>query len=139
MENRLVDALATITSRVHMAENPFNIQIVQKEQPIYRGCESVLLELPDCANWWYAINVPLKDISGYIIISHELYYHLPSRILAKCVNNKEAYHRLREIHDHTSGHDSRVSLYRRVQRAGYYWPNMAQQSTEFQHQCVSCQ
>lgn len=54
----------------------------------------------------------LKDLSSYVIISHELYYHLPSGAMAKCVSDKEAYHKLREIHDRTCGQENRVSLYR---------------------------
>ncbi|GLU03936.1 hypothetical protein SLE2022_211060 [Rubroshorea leprosula] len=113
MENQLADALAIIALRMPMVENPFNIHIVRKEQPIYRGCKSVLLELLDHADW--------------------------REILAMCVSDKEAYHRLREIHDRTCGHTSHVSLYCQVQRGRYYWPHMAQQSIEFQQQCVSCQ
>ncbi|GLT87286.1 hypothetical protein SLE2022_053760 [Rubroshorea leprosula] len=141
MENQLTDALTTIASRVPMAANPFSIQIVQKEQPIYHGCEFVWLELPNRANWRYAIYstllqqksyMPLRDLFGYVIISCKLYYRLPSEILPRCVSDKEAYHRLREIHDRTCGHNNCVNLYHQIQRAGYYWLDMALQSIEFQ-------
>ncbi|GKU96154.1 hypothetical protein SLEP1_g9424 [Rubroshorea leprosula] len=45
MENQLADALATIASRVPMAERPFSIQIVRRVRPIHHNCESVLLDL----------------------------------------------------------------------------------------------
>ncbi|GLT27573.1 hypothetical protein SLA2020_025600 [Shorea laevis] len=60
-----------------MTENPFSVQIVRKEQPIYHGCKSILLELPKRADWWheiysallqYKFDVPLKDLSNYIVI-----------------------------------------------------------------------
>ncbi|GKV36284.1 hypothetical protein SLEP1_g44433 [Rubroshorea leprosula] len=60
-------------------------------------------------------------------------------ILARCVSDKEAYRKRREIHDRTCGHDNHISLYRHIQRAGYYWPDIARQSTKFQQQCISCQ
>ncbi|GLU12574.1 hypothetical protein SLE2022_292400 [Rubroshorea leprosula] len=60
-------------------------------------------------------DIPLKDLSNNIIVFHELYYHLPSGILARCINDKEAYHRLREIHDRVCGHNSRISLCHRIQ------------------------
>ncbi|GLT94101.1 hypothetical protein SLE2022_118600 [Rubroshorea leprosula] len=146
--NRLADALATIALKVPMAKSPFSVQIIRKEQPIYHGCKSTLLNLLDYADWQHAIynallhqesDVPLKDLSGYVIISHELYYRFLSGFLARCVSKKEAYHKLKEIHDRTCGQDNRVSLYRRVQRAGYYWPDMARRATKFQQQCVSYQ
>ncbi|GLU16922.1 hypothetical protein SLE2022_333270 [Rubroshorea leprosula] len=56
-----------------------------------------------------------KNLSGYVIISHELYYCLSSGILARCISDKKAYHRLRKIHDRTCGYDSRISLYHRIQ------------------------
>ncbi|GKV43138.1 hypothetical protein SLEP1_g50471 [Rubroshorea leprosula] len=110
-----------------------------KEQPVYyvsrnlKGAESSILfptksqvvRLPLHRNMrknGHYISMVLSrlkgDLSRYVIISRELNYRLRSEILAKCVNDKEAYHRLREIHNRTCGHDSPVSLYRQVQRAG---------------------
>ncbi|GKV03858.1 hypothetical protein SLEP1_g16100 [Rubroshorea leprosula] len=89
MENRLVGALATIASKVPMIEIPFSVQIAQKEQPVYRSCKSMLLKLPDRANWRHKIysailqqksDIPLKDLPNYILVFLELYYRLPSGI-----------------------------------------------------------
>ncbi|GLU15904.1 hypothetical protein SLE2022_323580 [Rubroshorea leprosula] len=46
-KNWLADALATITSMVPMVENPFSVQVVQKERPLNHTYKSTLLELPD--------------------------------------------------------------------------------------------
>lgn len=128
-----------------MIEDFLSIQIVRREQPIHHSYESVLLKLLDHVDWWYEIynaflwqklDMPLKDLSNYVIISRELYYCLLSDVMTRCVNDKETYCRLREIHDCTYG---RVSLYHRMQREVYYWPNMAQQAIEFQPQCVTYQ
>ncbi|GKV43102.1 hypothetical protein SLEP1_g50437 [Rubroshorea leprosula] len=153
---KLADALAIIASKVPITENPFSFQVIRNEHPIYHGHEFVLPQPPNHVDLRYEIcnallqqrlDVPLKDLSSYVIISCELYYCLSSGLITRCISNEEAYHKLREIHDCTYGQDNCASLYHRIHRInaeecdehqgwrklyeqllahGYYWPSMKQ-------------
>ena len=46
---------------------------------------------------------------------------------------------MKEIHDKTSGSCGEVSLYRKLQRAGFYWPSMGKDADQVQTQCGTCQ
>ena len=61
-----------------------------------------------------------KEIKDYTLISGELYRRLPRGILAHCISIQEAKRRLIEIHEKTCEGGGEISLYRRLQRLGYY-------------------
>ena len=63
----------------------------------------------------------MKD---YTLIEGELYRRLPRGILSRCINEKEEKLRLEELNSQVCGIAEKISLYRRTQRMGYYWPNM---------------
>ena len=65
----------------------------------------------------------LKD---YSMMFGDLYRRLPGGILARCIDEGEAQRRLKEIHEAICGVEHVVSLYRRLERKGYYWPSMKQ-------------
>ena len=44
--------------------------------------------------------------------------------LVQMVGQDEAQRKLKEVHDKTCGSCGEVSLYCRLQRAGFYWPSM---------------
>ena len=46
---------------------------------------------------------------------------------------------MKEIHDKTCGSCGKVSLYCRLQRAGFYWPSMGKDANQVQTQCRTCQ
>ncbi|CAL9012951.1 unnamed protein product, partial [Prunus brigantina] len=77
----------------------------------------------------------LKD---YVIIFGELYRRLPGGVLTRCVGVAEARRRLQEVHDATCSLEPIISLYRRLQRKGYYWPEMKKQAAELQSNCPTC-
>uniref|UniRef100_A0A2N9EJD9 Uncharacterized protein n=1 Tax=Fagus sylvatica TaxID=28930 RepID=A0A2N9EJD9_FAGSY len=64
---------------------------------------------------------------------------LPGGVLARCISLEEAKQRLSEIHEKTCGDGGATSLYRRLQRLGYFWPNMSAEAAEVQSQCPTCQ
>ena len=66
----------------------------------------------------------LKVLKDYALVKEELYRRMPCGVLSRCVGLEEAQRKLKEIHDKTCGSCEEVSLYRRLQRAGFYWPNM---------------
>ena len=46
---------------------------------------------------------------------------------------------MKEIHDKTCGSCGEVSLYRRLQRTGFYWPSMGKDTNRVQTKCEICQ
>ena len=46
---------------------------------------------------------------------------------------------MKEVHDKTCGSCGEVSLYHRLQRAGFYWPSMGKDVDQVQTQCGICQ
>jgi len=58
----------------------------------------------------------------------------------RCVEEKEAKYILEEVHEGICGdHMGAKSLVRKIMRAGYFWPTMLQEATEFVRKCDSCQ
>ena len=47
--------------------------------------------------------------------------------------------RLEELHAQAYGIVEKISLYRRMQRMGYYWPNMNKEAANIQEKCQECQ
>ena len=78
----------------------------------------------------------LKD---YALVKGELYRRMPGGVLSRCVGLEEAQKKLKEIHDKTCGSCEEASLYHRLQRAGFYWPNMGKDVDQVQTQCGTCQ
>ena len=44
--------------------------------------------------------------------------------MSRCVGHKEAQRKLKEVHGKTYGFCCEISLYRRLQKAYFYWPSM---------------
>ena len=81
----------------------------------------------------------LREIKDYTLISGELYRRLLGRVLARCISLEKVKEKLLEVHEKTCGDRGAVSLYRRLQRLGYFWPNMNAEAAEVQSQCPTCQ
>ena len=77
----------------------------------------------------------LKMLKDYALVKEELYRRMPGGILSRCVGLEEAQRKLKEIHDKTCGSCGEVSLCRRLQRAGFYWPSMGKDADQVQIQC----
>ena len=69
----------------------------------------------------------------YTQIEGELYRKLPGGILSRCITEKEGKLKLEELHTQACGVAKKVSLYRRMQRMGYYWP-----AAIIQGKCQEC-
>ena len=62
----------------------------------------------------------IKELKDYILIEGELYRRLLGGILSRCINEKEGKLKLEELHSQVCGVVEKISLYRRMQRMGYY-------------------
>ena len=60
-------------------------------------------------------------------------------MLARCVNLEEVAKRLSEVHERTCYTENEIPLYRRLQRLGYFWPDMKTQASEVQSHCPTSQ
>ena len=81
----------------------------------------------------------LKVLKEYALVRGELYCWLPSGVLSRCVRQEEAQRKLKEVHDKTCGSYGEVNLYRKLQRASFYWPSMGKDADQVQTQCETCQ
>ena len=79
--------------------------------------------------------VNLKTFKDYILVKGELYRRMPEGIFSRCVGHKEAQRKLKEVHGRTCRFYYKISLYRRLQRKGFYWPSMGNDASLVQTQC----
>uniref|UniRef100_A0A2N9G2A5 Integrase catalytic domain-containing protein n=1 Tax=Fagus sylvatica TaxID=28930 RepID=A0A2N9G2A5_FAGSY len=74
----------------------------------------------------------LKVLKDYVLIAGDLYRRLPGGVLERCVNLQEAAKKLIEVHEKCYEFRDGESLYRRLQRLGYFWPSMTREATSLQ-------
>ena len=77
----------------------------------------------------------IKELKDYTLIKGKLYRRLPGGILSKCISEKEGKMRLEELHNQACGIAEKISLYRRIQRMGYYWPDKNKDAAIVQEEC----
>ena len=65
-------------------------------------------------------NDHLKILKSYALMAGELYKKVPGGVLARCLSPGESIKRLKEVHEKSCGPSGSISLYRRLQRLGYY-------------------
>ena len=80
----------------------------------------------------------IKELKDYTLIEGELYRRLPGGILSRCISEEEGKLKLEELHTQAYGITEKISLYRRMQRMGYYWPNMNKEAATIQEKCQEC-
>ncbi|BFG30001.1 hypothetical protein CerSpe_162750 [Prunus speciosa] len=141
--NRYADALATLGSKLSFVEEQPNITVIKKDVSVVEAMfQEELSEAED--DWRKAVKEKMskgsdiKELKDYTIIFGELYRRLPGGILTRCIGITEAQRRLQEVHDATCSLEPVISLYRRLQRKGYYWPEMKKQAAEIQSNCPMC-
>ena len=77
----------------------------------------------------------LKTLKDYTLMKGELYRKMPGGMLSRCVGREEAQRKFKKAHGKTCGFYSEISLCRRLQRAGFYWPCMGKDANLVQIQC----
>ncbi|CAL2231673.1 unnamed protein product [Prunus armeniaca] len=140
--NRYADALATLGSRLSFIDEQPNIAVIKKDTPVVEAmAQEERLEEDD---WRKLVKEKIgkgsniKELKDYAIIFGELYRRLPGGILTRCIGITEAQEKLQEVHEVTCNLEPIISLYRRLQRQGYYWPEMRKQAAEIQANCPKC-
>ncbi|CAL8164018.1 unnamed protein product [Prunus armeniaca] len=140
--NRYADALATLGSKLSFVQEQPNITVIRRGTPVIEAmAQEDMLEDDD---WRKPLKKKLgegssiKDLKDYVIICEELYRRLPGGVLTRCVGVAEARRRLQEVRDATCSLEPVISLDRRLQRKGYYWPEMKRQAAELQSNCPTC-
>ena len=81
----------------------------------------------------------LKVLKDYALVRGELYCRMLGGVLSKCVRQEEAQRKLKEVHDMTCRSCGEVSLYRKLQKVGFYWLSMGKDANRVQTQCGTCQ
>ena len=98
-------------------------------------------------DWWILIRealmkgegaAELKALKDYALVKGELYRRMPGEVLSRCVGWVEAQRKLKDVYDKTCGSCGEVSLYRRLQKVGFYWPSMVKKADQVQTQCGTC-
>ena len=80
----------------------------------------------------------LKTLKDYVLMKGELYCKMLGGILSRCAGHEETQRKLTEVHGRTCGFCGEISLYRRLQRVGFYWPSMGKDEDLVQTQCEAC-
>jgi hypothetical protein len=129
-ENRYADALATLGSQMVFKDEEMDVTICKKIEPITELLKKEFEEpSPDQKDWRVPIKAKLmsptvvadlREIKNYTLISRDLYRRFPAGVLARCISLEEAKEKLLEVHEKTYGDGGAVSLYRRLQRLGYF-------------------
>ena len=137
-ENRYADALATLGSQVSFEGSKVDVTIDKRSMPITDLLREKFKEQNlDIEDWRTPIKAKLmspegvadlKVLKDYVLIASDLYRRLPGGILARCVNLQEAAKKLMEVHEKCCEFKDGISLYRRLQRLGYFWPNMSKEA-----------
>ena len=81
-----------------------------------------------------------RKAARYTLIARELYRRGFSHPLLRCITNNKASYVMKEIHEGTRGyHSGPKTMAARILRAGYFWPTMEQDCTNFVKKCQPCQ
>ncbi|XP_027932817.1 uncharacterized protein LOC114188434 [Vigna unguiculata] len=77
-----------------------------------------------------------KKAARYTLIARELYRRGFNHPLLRCITNDKASYVMKEIHEGTCGyHSGPKPMAARILRAGYFWPTMEQDCTNFVKKC----
>ena len=83
--------------------------------------------------------VEWKIVRDYIFMKGELYCKMPEVILLRFVGCEEAKRKLEEVHSRNCRFYKEISLYCRLKRAGFYWPDMNKEANQVSSRCKACQ
>lgn len=144
--NKHADALATLASRAEIKDDVAEIRVIRKTLratttdliPDHALSEedwrtSIVENLTQPSSW-----TDTRQLEDFTLIEGQLYYRGSGGILAPAISEEEGKVELERIHESTCA-DNDISLYRRIQRQGYFWPSMAKDAARVQRNCPKCQ
>ncbi|XP_026458952.1 uncharacterized protein LOC113359554 [Papaver somniferum] len=145
--NRHADCLATLASKLQFEGLEETLTV--KRRTVESTWLSQYKDTGNC-DWRNSIiqelssslsqgKVSLKTLRSLFILHGMLYHQNPDSSLSRCLGDDEAQLQLNRVHDEICGQMLVVTLYRRLQRLGYYWPEMETQSRLLQKSCSNCQ
>nr|XP_023877949.1 uncharacterized protein LOC111990408 [Quercus suber] len=147
--NCFANALATLRARISFEGTATDVTIIKKPVPTIQVLKEEFFGQPlDQADWRSPIKEALLSPSSkgqlkcfkyYTLVAGELYKKFPGGVLARCLSLNESSKRLREVPEKSCNSGGAISLYKRLQRSGYYWPDMDKQAANIQSQCEKCQ
>ena len=121
-------------ARISFEGTATEVTIIKKPVPAIQGLKEEFFGRPlDQADWRSPVKEvllsplskeQLKCFKDYTLVAGELYRKFSGGVLARCLGLSESGKRLREVHEKSCGSSGTVSLYRHLQRSGYYWPDM---------------
>lgn len=132
-ENKYGDALVTLGAKINLVEEITQVTILQKTKLVILEKEfkheATINETDCCTTIIKVINDPkkslyLKQAKDYCLILGAFSKHMTGGILMKYVHEQEGEKLLNEKHEVSGATKPKVSLYRKIQRTGYYWPDM---------------
>ena len=133
-ENRLADVLAALGSQIMFEGDSTKVEVSKRKKSLIEMLKEKFQEEQCEGDWRILIKealmkeedtAVLKVLKDYALLRRELYRRMLGGVLSRCVGQKEVQRKLKEVHDKTCRSCEEVSLYRRFQRAGFYWPNMS--------------
>ena len=147
-ENRFADVLATLGSQKTFEGDNTRVEVSKRQESIIEVLKERFQEEQCKGDWRISIKealmkeedaVELKALKDYALVKGELYHRMPGGVLSRCVGRAEAQRKLKDVHDKTCGSCGEVSLYRRLQRVGFYWPSIGKEADQVQTQYGTCQ
>jgi len=81
-----------------------------------------------------------QQAARFVLIGDDLYRRGYTRPLLKCLTPDQASYVVRELHEGICGtHSGAQTMVAKVLRAGYYWPTVQGDCTDFVRKCLKCQ
>ncbi|XP_026410327.1 uncharacterized protein LOC113305520 [Papaver somniferum] len=146
--NKHADALATLAPKLQLNEADEGTIVVKRRALPSTWKEDETFELKDEWKTAYIEDLtreaddqllPVNVLKQFVVIRGALYYRTSGGALSRCVGKPEAQEILNSVHEESCGQAGGILLYRRIQRMGVYWPNMAVQAAVIQDKCDDCQ
>ena len=161
MQNKEVDAMATISSLLEISQEATQYEFLVKQlltpANVNDDSNRVCILVGPQSPWYHEIHAYLKDgiisphlthtqrqnliqkSSCYVIIANTLYRRAYHDTLSWCLDESKAAMVLKEVHSGLCGaHTSGIVLARQILRAGYYWPTIKEDYCDFVRKCLPC-
>ena len=128
-KNWFADALAALGSQIMFYGDSTKMKVSKRQESIIEVLKERFQEEHCEGDWRISIKealmkeedaAELKALKDYALVRGELYRKMLGGVLSRCVGRVEAQRKLKDVHDKTCGSCGEVSLYRRLQRVGFY-------------------